>query len=87
MLSELWRAGFAAEALSGAGDPKLAKQLAAALEAGASYVVVLGEDEIDRGDVQVKNLLTREAADVKRGDVITELKARGAKLVKIGEVV
>jgi hypothetical protein len=59
----LWRAGVSAE-MSFTADPKLQKQVAAAAEAGVPLMVVLGEDELDRGEVQVKDMAARTAVNV-----------------------
>lgn len=64
VLSALWEAGLTAEMVY-AADPKLQKQMTAALENGTPYLVVLGEDEMDKGEVQLKDLLGRTAANVK----------------------
>lgn len=47
---------------------KLAKQLKYADRIGARVAVVMGPDEMAQGVVQVKNLQTREQADVARGE-------------------
>ena len=84
LLGELWAAGFSAEALHSVGDPKLQKQLTAALEAGAPFVAVLGEDECDAGLVQLKDLNARAQESVPRGEVIAALTARGARPLRMG---
>ena len=83
-LAALWAAGFSAEALAAPGDPKLAKQLAAALEAGAPFCVVLAEDELERGEVQLKALAAHEAALVPRGELVAALERAGAARVRVG---
>ncbi len=84
VLGELWGGGYSAEALQGGGDPKLQKQLAAALEAGCPYVVVLGEDELDAGTVQLKALASKESFTLARGELLAQLAAHGAQKLRMG---
>lgn len=72
---ELWRAGVSAETACTPGDPKLAKQVGAAAEAGHPVLVVLAEDELDRGEVQVKDMGARTAATVPRGRLVDTVAA------------
>jgi histidyl-tRNA synthetase len=80
VLNELWAAGLSAE-MAFAADPKLQKQLTAALEAGIPYLVVLAEDELDRGEVGVKDLVGREQVTARRkdGGVVEALLKLGAR--------
>jgi len=87
LLGELWGGGFSAEALAGAGDPKLQKQLSAANDAGCPYVLVLGEDELDAGTVQLKALHTKESFTLPRGELLAQLAAHGAQTLKMGVTV
>jgi hypothetical protein len=80
VLRQLWKAGFAAEMVQ-ASDPKLQKQVTVAAETEIPFLIVLGEDELDRGEVQVKNMTARTADMVKQQDVIeylTQATGRGA---------
>lgn len=54
----------------------LGKQMKAAAEMNAEYVVMLGGVEWDRGEVRVKNFRTQEQQDVPRADVLDFLKMR-----------
>jgi histidyl-tRNA synthetase len=76
----LWRAGISAE-MSYAADPKLQKQVTAAAEGGVPYMVVLGEDECDKGLVQVKDMVRRTAASVPRGELVDTLLGMGARVI------
>jgi hypothetical protein len=76
----LWRAGVSAE-MSYAADPKLQKQVTAAAEGGVPYMVVLGEDECDKGLVQVKDMVRRTAASVPRGELVATLLGMGARVI------
>lgn len=87
VLGELWAAGFSAEALQAGGDPKLQKQLSAANDAGCPFAVVIAEDELDAGTVQVKALLTKESDTVPRRGMVACLLEKGAKPLKMGQTV
>jgi histidyl-tRNA synthetase len=87
VLAELWAAGFSAEALAAGGDPKLQKQLAAANDAGAPFAVVLGEDELDKGEVQVKDMAGKTAVNAPRGGIVAALEAMGAQRLQMGVTV
>lgn len=56
-------------------DPsqKLGKQFQEADRKGIPYAIVLGSDEVARGEVQIKDLRSGEQRAVSRGDVISEL--------------
>ena len=73
---ELWRAGISAETAMSAGDPKLKPQMGEALERGVPLLVILAEDELDRGDVKLKLLATRDEAVVRRSSLADEVRAR-----------
>jgi histidyl-tRNA synthetase len=87
LLGELWSLGFSAEALAGAGDPKLQKQLTAANDAGCPFALVLGEDELDAGTVQLKALHTKESHSLRRADLLAELLGKGVQQLKMGVTV
>jgi histidyl-tRNA synthetase len=57
-----------------ARSPK--KQLKLAADAGASYAVIIGEDELARGVVTVKELATGEQAEISRSELAWELTDR-----------
>jgi hypothetical protein len=80
MCARLWAAGLSAEMVY-AADPKLQKQMTTALEAGVPYMVVLGEDELSRGEVQVKDMVARAATIVRKEDVVAALLGMGARPV------
>ena len=81
--AELWAAGFAAEMVF-AGDPKLQKQVAQAAEGGTPFMVVLGENELDEGKLQVKDMAAHTAVTVARGELVATLLALGAARVTAG---
>lgn len=76
--AELWAAGFTAEMMY-ADNPKLAKQMTACLEAGTPYIVILAEDELDKGLVGVKDLAGREQVAVPRAELVATLRRMGAR--------
>ncbi|MCU0753979.1 MAG: histidine--tRNA ligase [Xanthomonadales bacterium] len=53
---------------------KLAKQLQYADRAGIAFALILGEDELTRGTVQVKDLLKGEQFEVTRAELVPSLK-------------
>lgn len=81
VLSALWQAGIPAEMSFASGDPKLQKQVTAAAEGNVPFVVVIGEDELDKGLAQVKNMRVREAHDVPIAQVAETLIKLGARTV------
>jgi histidyl-tRNA synthetase len=61
LLAELRRDGVKSDmAYRGA----MKKRLSRANDAGAKYVVIIGDDELERGEVQLKNLATGEQNSV-----------------------
>lgn len=70
--ADIWTAGISAEMVY-AADPKLQKQMTAALEAGTPCMVILAEDELEKGEVQVKNMVARTAVNVKREELVRTL--------------
>ncbi len=53
---------------------KLSNQLKYASQRNIPWVVILGEDEIQKGVVQLKNMITRESFLIKKEDVIEKVK-------------
>jgi histidyl-tRNA synthetase len=76
-LGEIWAAGFSGEMVF-APAPKLVAQMNSASEAGVPFLVILAEDELDRGEVQVKDFLQRKDVKVKRENMIETLLGMGA---------
>jgi len=79
-LAALWAAGVSAE-MTFAVDPKLQKQVSAAAEGSVPFMVVLGENELDAGTVQLKDMRSRTASIVPRADVVAAVKALGATII------
>jgi histidyl-tRNA synthetase len=82
-LSTLWSAGLSAEMVY-SESPKLAKQMTGALEAGIPYIVILAEDELDKGLATVKDLAGHKQVTVPRGEVVATLLSMGARLTTSG---
>ncbi|MFL6786465.1 MAG: His/Gly/Thr/Pro-type tRNA ligase C-terminal domain-containing protein, partial [Sphingomicrobium sp.] len=61
VLADLRRAGVAAD-MAYRGNMK--KRLSRANDAGAGYALIIGENELDRGEAQLKNLTTGEQQSV-----------------------
>jgi histidyl-tRNA synthetase len=61
ILADLRRAGVGAD-MSYRGNMK--KRLSRANDAGAAFAVIIGDDELERGEAQVKNLVTGEQRPV-----------------------
>jgi histidyl-tRNA synthetase len=72
---ELWRANISAEIMQ-VENPKFTKQLHYALEAGIPFMIVIGEDEIAKGEVKIKDMSSKEEIDVKRTEMVKELLKR-----------
>lgn len=76
VLRQLWSAGLSAEMVF-SSDPKLQKQVTAAAEGNVPVMVVLGEDELDKGLVQLKDMQKRTADNVSREALVAEVLKRG----------
>jgi histidyl-tRNA synthetase len=72
LLAELRRAGLAAD-MAYRGNMK--KRLSRANDAGASYALIIGDDELDRGEAQLKNLTTGDQRSVALEAVAEVLKS------------
>jgi histidyl-tRNA synthetase len=72
LANELRSAGIATEVVLEAG--KLGKQFKYADRAGIRFVLVLGEDELAKGVVTVKDLRREDQFEVARGELIKTLR-------------
>lgn len=77
--TELWNAGIKTEH-SYKKNPKMLNQLQHCEENGIPLAVVLGESELKRGVVKVRNITTRQEEEVSRENIVQELKTRIANL-------
>jgi hypothetical protein len=75
LAARLWRAGIPTEFVYGV-DPKLQKQVTAAAEGNIPFALVLGEDELDAGLVQLKDMAGHTHSNIALADVEAILKAR-----------
>jgi histidyl-tRNA synthetase len=55
---------------------KLDRQLATSAKMGARFTAIIGEDEIARGVVRIKDMVSGEQTEVKRSDVVAWLEDR-----------
>jgi histidyl-tRNA synthetase len=87
LCKELWDAGIAAE-FAYKEKARLDKQFKDAEKAGIPFAVILGEDELARGEVKIKQLGLSEGhqekngVDLPKADLVAELKRRLAGLEK-----
>ncbi|XP_050561271.1 histidine--tRNA ligase, cytoplasmic isoform X1 [Spodoptera frugiperda] len=77
--AELWNAGIKTEQ-SYKKNPKMLNQLQHCEENGIPLAVVLGESELKRGVVKVRNITTRQEDEVPRDKLVEDLKTRIAAL-------
>eukprot|EP01039_Chlorochromonas_danica_P009876 gene9876-10923_t len=66
-------------------NPKFKKQLDEALERGISFMmVVFGGDEVEAGQVKVKDMVKKEEVVLPREELVAELVRRGCKVISSG---
>ncbi|CAG8547956.1 12056_t:CDS:2, partial [Racocetra fulgida] len=75
--SELWEAGIK-------NKPKLQSQFSVCDRDQIPFAVIIGRDELNRGEVRIKDMRSKEQGEgggafIKRSDMITELKKRLGK--------
>ncbi|XP_006866229.1 PREDICTED: histidine--tRNA ligase, cytoplasmic isoform X4 [Chrysochloris asiatica] len=75
LVSELWDAGIKAELLY-KKNPKLLNQLQYCEEAGIPLVAIIGEQELKDGVIKLRSVANREEVDVRREDLVEEIKKR-----------
>ncbi|XP_012263179.2 histidine--tRNA ligase isoform X3 [Athalia rosae] len=73
VLSELWEAGLKAEQ-SYKKSPKLLAQLQHCEDSGIPLVVILGEGELARGEVTLREVATRAERAVPRANLVEEIR-------------
>ena len=71
ILADLRRSGIAAD-MGYRGNMK--KRMSRANDAGAAYAVIIGDNELDRGEAQLKNLSTGEQSSVELDRVAEALR-------------
>jgi len=82
LAGELRGAGIATEVVLEGG--KLGKQFKYADRAGIRFVVVLGEDELARGVVTVKDLRREDQFEVARGELVKTLRVELEQAAAMG---
>ncbi|XP_011795057.1 PREDICTED: histidine--tRNA ligase, cytoplasmic isoform X7 [Colobus angolensis palliatus] len=75
LVSELWDAGIKAELLY-KKNPKLLNQLQYCEEAGIPLVAIIGEQELKDGVIKLRSVTSREEVNVRREDLVEEIKRR-----------
>lgn len=75
ILAELWEANIKAEQ-SYKKSPKLLAQLQHCEEYGIPLAIIVGEGELKRGEVTLRNVKTREETSVPRANLVEELKKK-----------
>nr|KAF6446968.1 hypothetical protein HJG63_006120 [Rousettus aegyptiacus] len=75
LIAELWDAGIKAELLY-KKNPKLLNQLQYCEEAGIPLVAIIGEQELKDGVIKLRSVASREEVDVRREDLVEEIKRR-----------
>ena len=61
---------------SGKKNPKMLNQLQYCEENGIPFAVVIGESELQKGIVKLRNIETREETEVLREKLVEEIKLR-----------
>lgn len=72
VISELWEAGLKAEQ-SYKKSPKLLAQLQYCEESGIPLVIIIGEGELARGEVTLREVTTRTERAVPRSNLVEEI--------------
>merc|ERR1712107_894521 len=75
VVTELWNGDIRAEH-SYKKNPKMLNQLQYCEEQGIPLAIVLGESEIAAGVVKLRNIATREEAEVKRDEMLQAIKSK-----------
>lgn len=83
LAAELWAHGVRAE-FSYDSNPKPKKQLEHALESGIPLVCWIGEDELAKGVVSVKDLISNQQSELARGELAAFLRTRIAEIDATG---
>lgn len=83
IVAELWKAGIAAEVIPRL-NPKIQAQLTYANEHGIPYAIVIGQNEVTKGTVQLKDLLAADGSpdkqvEIPRSSMVEEIQRRLTK--------
>ncbi|KAL1505388.1 hypothetical protein ABEB36_004966 [Hypothenemus hampei] len=85
LCNELWQDDFKVE-FSYKKNPKLLAQLQYCEDNSIPFAIILGESEIKSGVVKLRNVITREEFEVKRGSLSDELRRKLGELNLNGTV-
>merc|ERR1712106_621695 len=75
ILNDLWKADIPAET-SYKPNPKLLSELQHCEKQNIPLVVLFGSDELERGVVKVRNVVTREETEVERANLVDYVKSK-----------
>jgi histidyl-tRNA synthetase len=75
-VSELWSAGIKAEFKL---TPRVTNHIKYALQSGIPWMVLVGESEMQKGIVKLKDVKVNQEEEVDRKDFVQELKKRLSK--------
>lgn len=81
---QLWAANISAE-YSHQEAPKFKRQLDEVLERGIPFMVVLGQEEVDRGTVKIKDMRKHDEVEVPVTEVVSFLQARQCRAVPVND--
>lgn len=75
LCTELWSAGIKTE-MSYKANPKLLVQLQTCEEQGIPWAIVIGQSELEKGIVKLRNVTSREEIEVERTSLVDVLKKK-----------
>jgi len=75
LCTELWDAGIKTE-MSYKANPKLLVQLQTCEEQGIPWAIVIGQSELEKGIVKLRNVTAREDIEVERASLVDVLKKK-----------
>lgn len=78
IVSSLWAAGINTEQ-SYKENPKLLQQLQYCEEMGIPFAIVLGDSELERGVVKLREVTTRKEEEIPLNDLVAEIQKRISK--------
>ena len=79
----LWGANISSE-FSHSDNPKFKKQLDEALERSIPYMVVFGQEEVDKGVLKIKDMAVKTEVEVPREELVSALVALGCSSLAAG---
>jgi histidyl-tRNA synthetase len=79
----LWKNNISAE-FSHQDNPKFKKQLDESLERGIPYMVIIGQDELEKGVIKVKDMKAHSELEVPQDSLISTLESMGCLPLNTG---